>query len=246
MREEPPWNDFVAPAIGMVIAFIGFVLIAQNSDSFQNCIENYQYKAAQSSFPKHIADIPITLGARVNCWGAYIHTVSEGIIAVFTVVLAGFTIALWFSTKQLWKVTDETLRHTESTAERELRAYIGVEPRGVKRLSGKDELLGHIAICNFGKIPAKKVSYYAVTDYYSDEEKMVYKFGEIYQSKTVLAPRAKMVFGTASVVRIDDIMVTDDGNADYVGFIFVYGKVTYTHEFNTEGGLNFATGTPVK
>jgi hypothetical protein len=239
-------GEWKAPLIGAAAALVAFVFVAQNSETFRTCIENYQYKAAQRTLPKQISDVPIPFGVRVNCWGTYIRETAEGITAVFTIILAGSTIALWLSTKRLWRVTDESLRHAEKTTQRQLRAYIGVEPRGVKRIAGQDRLLGHFAIRNFGRIPAKNISMYTLTDYYADPTKMVFKVSQIYQSKTTLPPRAEMVFGAASSVGIDDIDIIEDGSADYVGFIFVYGKVTYTDEFNTDGWTEFCHRYPVE
>jgi hypothetical protein len=176
----------------------------------------------------------------------FIDERAEAVVAVLTAVLACFTATLWWSSDKLWRVTNNTLTHAEETSRRELRAYIGVEPRGVKRLAGEDRLLGHVVIRNFGKIPAKNISIYILTDYYPDPTKMTFKIGELYDSKIALPPRAKMIFGAASVVDIDSIIVTGDGKADYIGFIFVYGKVTYTDEFNTEGWTEFCHRYPCK
>ena len=109
MRDQSHWKEIVAPILCTLAAFVIFVLVAQNSQTFRDCIENYQYKAAQSSLPK-LSDVVIPFGIRVNCWGRYINEVANGTIAVFTIILAGSTIALWLSTKRLWQVTDDTLR----------------------------------------------------------------------------------------------------------------------------------------
>jgi hypothetical protein len=50
----------------------------------------------------------------------------EAVTAAFTIILALSTIALWLSTRELWRVTDRTLRHSEDTAQRQLRAYISI------------------------------------------------------------------------------------------------------------------------
>lgn len=174
----------------------------------------------------------------------FLQTYEHELIAGFTIVLAFSTVFLWLSTRRLWKVTNDTLEHAERTTKSELRAYIGVEPRGVTRLVDQDNLLGHIKIRNFGRIPAKNISIFVLTDYHSDPTKMVFKIGQLYETKTALQPRAEMILSAASVVSIDFIDVTEDGNADYVGCIFVYGKVTYTDEFNTSGWTEFCHRYP--
>ena len=193
-----------------------------------------------------LAQIIATLRWTKVCTGDFLKADGEAITAFFTLVLGISTIGLWLSTQKLWRVTDRTLGHAEDTAKRELRAYIGVEPRGVTRVAGQDLLFGHFAIRNFGRIPAKNISMYTLTDYYADPTTMVFKVGQIYKSKTTLPPRAEMVFGAASAVDIDSIDIIEDGSADYIGFIFVYGKVTYTDEFNTDGWTEFCHRYPCK
>jgi hypothetical protein len=60
-------------------------------------------------------------------WIAAVTHKYEGLItAAFTVVLAVFTGRLWYSTDNLWKATTELVRGAEDTAQRQLRAYVGV------------------------------------------------------------------------------------------------------------------------
>jgi hypothetical protein len=75
-------------------------------------------------------------------------------------------------------------------------------------------------------------------------QKWFLRSATFYKSKAALPPRAEMVFGTASAVSIDSIVVTEDGCADYVGYVFVYGKVTYTDELGTEGWTEFCHRYP--
>jgi hypothetical protein len=172
----------------------------------------------------------------------------EFLTAMASVFIALFTATLWYSTDKLWRVTNETLRHNEVTTRRELRAYISVEPRGVKRFVGTDLFVGHIAIRNVGRIPAKDISMFVLTDYYLDGSQKDFKIGEIYKSKTALPPRAEMVFGTAGVVDIKSIkpvIASDRKSASgWGGYIFVYGKVTYTDEFQTDGWTEFCHRYP--
>jgi len=236
------WRSLLITLLGIAIAF----LIVLFSDAFQQCMNQSYYESSDYEPKKGVTQIIGTLGWTKTCTGKFLKEDSEAITAFFTLVLGISTIGLWLSTQKLWKITDSTLRHAEGTARRELRAYIGVEPRGVKRIADQDRLLGHVAIRDFGRIPAKSISMFAVTDYYSDPAKMVFKVGELYNSNTALPPRAEMVFGTASVVDIDSIVVTEDASADYVGLIFVYGKVTYTDELNTDGWTEFCHRYPCK
>jgi hypothetical protein len=145
------------------------------------------------------------------------------------------------------------LQHLEETAKRQLRAYISVEPRGVRRFTGTNNLLGHIEIRNVGGIPAKNISMFAVTDWSPDGSRTSFEIGKVYPSKTALPPGAEMVFGTSGVTDLASIE-RDPGTPsdwkgpgkapEWKGFIFVYGKVTYTDEFKTDGWTEFCHRYP--
>jgi hypothetical protein len=62
--------------------------------------------------------------------------------AFATIAIAAYTRTLYIATRgmkeatdKLWLVTNNTLSHAEVTSIRELRAYIGVEPRTMRRLT---------------------------------------------------------------------------------------------------------------
>jgi hypothetical protein len=228
MRKASPWV--------LAIVFLASVAwIVLSSAQFQNCVEKSKTNAADQNFQGNVAEFYFIFR---GCAGGFVHNNAEGIIAVFTVILALSTIFLWGATRDL-------VQESRDTSRRESRAYIGVEPRGVKRFVGKDLLIGHFAIKNFGGIPAKNVSMYAVTDYRLEPENTrEFKIGRIYDSTTSLPPRAKMIFGTGPGVDIDSIQISDDEEANYRGYIFVYGKVTYTDEFGTKGWTEFCHRYP--
>jgi hypothetical protein len=201
----------------------------------------------------HVNDkTPIFLA--IGTWADAHHDAIEALSAigvfVFTIVLAVSTAFLWRSTKALWKVTDKTLRHAERTTERQLRAYIGVEPGGVIRLQGEDLLIGHYTIRNVGGIPAKDIAMFSIASYYQDGSQRDFKIGQLYQTTNAVVPRAKMTFGTASATSIDsgvnvDALTEDQETASGVtGYIFVYGRVTYTDDLGTDGWTDFCHRYP--
>src|SRR5436305_11169911 len=59
-------------------------------------------------------------------WWAHVFDDAESYIALFTAVLFVATALLWWSTRMLWLATNDTLRHAESTAARQLRAYLSL------------------------------------------------------------------------------------------------------------------------
>jgi len=110
----------------------------------------------------------ITVGRfGVSQVAGFLHVYEHELVAGFTIVLAFSTIGLWLATKHLWEVTGETLTHAEQTAERQLRAYLFLDPKTFEldvRLSehqtGKDRLclckIGYV-INNTGQTPAYRV-----------------------------------------------------------------------------------------
>jgi hypothetical protein len=82
------------------------------------------------------------------------------------------------------------------TANRQLRAYVSVEPDGINPYRGQNQLLGHIRIRNNGQIPARNVSMYSKIDWDANGERKGFALQAVTDAKTALQPRAKMRVGT--------------------------------------------------
>ena len=117
---------------------------------------------------------------------------SEAVTAVFTAVLAIFTARLWFSTDKLWYVTNKTLQHTDATTQRQLRAYISVEPRGINQYGLGPSFLGHVGIRNRGRVPARNVSHVIHMVWKADDCWTVRGLDPIIPRDIVLQPRMEM------------------------------------------------------
>jgi hypothetical protein len=163
----------------------------------------------------------------------------ERIIAIWTVILGVATAFLWSATKRL-------VKGAEDTARKQLRAYIGVEPGGIIRLQGSDLLLGHYIIRNVGGIPAKNIAMFAVTSYFRDGSQRTFNIGQLYQTTNAIVPHAKMIFGTATGTNVDSLADAEEYEtaSGLDGFIFVWGRVTYTDEFGTDGRTDFCHRYP--
>lgn len=76
------------------------------------------------------------------------------VTAIFTIVLAVSTIGLWIATSRLWQSGERQLAHLGDTAERELRAYIKMEPadRVLAVVGDKPQL--KVMVTNIGQTPA--------------------------------------------------------------------------------------------
>ncbi len=80
--------------------------------------------------------------------------------------IAAFTGTLWFSTHLMWKASTSQLRHSENTAQRQLRAYIGIERVYIENLVVGQIPRGVIDIKNFGQTPAHRYDVFAYLAWY--------------------------------------------------------------------------------
>jgi hypothetical protein len=177
------------------------------------------------------------IGELANHWAALIAALS-------TVLLAIFTWRLWLSTHRLWSVTNKTLEHTEQTSRKELRAYISVEPLGINEYVGHNYLIGHFRIRNIGKLPAKNVSIYSTVELDSDGARKIFPIGPLRVSPTVLQPGAVMEFGSYAGYPIPTDQLENSEPLQLKGYLYVWGEVLYTDEFDTVGWTAFCHRYP--
>jgi hypothetical protein len=179
-------------------------------------------------------------------WLLSIDWTPETVTAAGTVALAFLTLVLAAGTFFLWLATRSLVKGAEDTARKQLRAYIGVEPGGIIRLQGSDLLRGHYIIRNVGGIPAKDIAMFAVTSYFNDGSQRTFTIGQLYQTTNAIVPHAKMTFGTATATDVDSVVAAEEYETDsgLDGFIFVWGRVTYTDEFGTDGRTDFCHRYP--
>jgi hypothetical protein len=81
----------------------------------------------------------------------------EGGLVLPTWVLAVATVLLFAFTAALWKSTSNLVKSERAHAERELRAYLSVEPGGINFSGTPGQCMGHIIVRNVGKLPAGNV-----------------------------------------------------------------------------------------
>jgi hypothetical protein len=177
------------------------------------------------------------IGEFANHWAALIAALS-------TVLLAIFTWRLWLSTHRLWSVTNKTLEHAEQTSKKELRAYISVEPLGINEYVGHDYLIGHFRIRNIGKLPAKNVSIYSTLQLDTDGARKTFPIGTPRISPTVLQPGATMEFASADAWPVPAEQLDSNEPLKMKGYLYVWGEVLYTDEFDTVGWTAFCHRYP--
>ena len=130
------------------------------------------------------------------------------------------------------------------TAYRQLRAYISVEPWGINPFIGRSFLIGHIQIKNTGAIPATNVSIYSTIGQDFDGERTRFDLEDVTKATTALPPRAKMKFGSYKGWEIPAPEKVRDRRIELDGFLYVWGRVTYTDSFGTNGWTNFCHRYP--
>lgn len=140
------WAKRFAKWILAPTIFLAFVFwIVTSSETFHDCVENYQYKEAQKTFQKNPSQVPVTFKACKSCLGETIHRNADSIIALFTVILGFATWLLYWATRAL-------VKGAERASQRQLRAYISVVSGGMKIQNG---LVLHISarFKNSGQTP---------------------------------------------------------------------------------------------
>jgi hypothetical protein len=121
--------------------------------SLSQCVGGEQQQAAKCAEEGYGAFQSIsyrTLGWLVEL----AETRKDFIIAAATVAIAIFTLTLWRSTDKLWDAGDAQLTHAKRTAERQLRAYVGIDSIYFQHLQADKPISVIIVIKNFGLTPA--------------------------------------------------------------------------------------------
>ena len=202
--------------------------ICQDASVTDHCL-NYDEIRAWGS---QTFDFASRVAARANTWAALI-------IAIFTAVLAIFTVSLWRSTQKLWIITNRMLQHAEQRSQKELRAYVSVEPLGITEYAGHNLLVGRLKVRNIGKIPARDVSIYSTIALDADPARRDFAIGTPRISPTVLHPGAKMEFTSYEGYPIPADQLDRDEPLKLAGYLYVWGEVLYTDDFHTTGWTSF-------
>lgn len=210
---------------------------ASGTASGTDCLSYDVIRSSVASWLSKAADWSWSAAESANHWAALIA-------AVFTAVLALYAARLWWSTNKLWNVTNRTLEHTQEASRKELRAYISVEPLGTSEYFGHNYLVGHFQIRNIGRIPAKDVSIYSTIQLDTDGARKTFPIGTPGISPTVLQPGAQMDFATADAWPIPTDQLDSDAPLKVKGYLYVWGEVLYTDEFNTVGWSTFCHRYP--
>jgi hypothetical protein len=170
---------------------------------------------------------------RLICWFESIDWTPEAISAAATVVLATLTFILAFGTVFLWLATKRLVRGTEKTAERQLRAYVGIV-NGNLDIEITDKAItarATIRVKNFGQTPA----YDAMCKCGIENATT---FSEAINSKQISIVGKNTIFPQADQrIMFGNNFVAPPGELPFSTFVF--GQISYLDAFGRSRWTNF-------
>ena len=164
--------------------------------------------------------------------------------AGFIAFLAIVTARLWRSVEKLWRASYATMENARSAPKGELRAYVGVEPDGIDRIAGENDLIGCFRVHNFGKVPARNLSIFSTIDFDRNGQRRHFPIGKLRVSPAVLQPGAEMEFSSDDRWTFPDDESAARESAKMNEYFYVWGEVLYTDDFDTVGWTTFCHRYP--
>lgn len=115
----------------------------------------------------------------------------------------------------------------EENTIRELRAYVSVNPAGVKWTADRSAWIGHVKIANVGKVPARNVRTWVDAKIKPIKEVNDFDQPAATQSIGVIQPGVEVIQGSEQFTFAES------------DFVFVYGVVNYVDGFGQERWTKF-------
>jgi hypothetical protein len=147
------------------------------------------------------------------------------------------TIGLAIATILLWRATRRLVLDAKENAERQLRAYLGVESSYINFPPGHPPEAG-VTFKNYGNTPAYEFTINAGLGMAASFEELPPPFPEqIGEARGVLSPGAKAMLVRSAPVQVhpDHLTMLADGRLT----AFVYGEVTYVDAFKKRRVLKY-------
>jgi hypothetical protein len=147
------------------------------------------------------------------------------------------TIGLAIATILLWRATQRLVLDARENAERQLRAYLGVESSAINLTSGGQPEAG-VTFKNYGNTPAYEFTINAGLGMAASFEELPPPLPEqIPEARGVLSPGATAMHVRTAPVQIhpDHLTMLADGRLT----AFVYGEVTYVDAFKKRRVLKY-------
>lgn len=177
----------------------------------------------------------------------------KAIVAAFTIVLALSTIGLWTATLRLWGAARDTAEQQSKDTEIIQRAYISVEPGGMKPFEGSgtdDRVACNIVINNAGNLPARKLSWVINRAFSADAYRKDFQITGVEVGNIVLAPKVVAVKGANSVQTAEFDDAAEGAKPDQA-WLYVWGRISYhdgfrdgrwtefCHRYNLLGAIDY-------
>jgi hypothetical protein len=178
---------------------------------------------------------PVASGARFFFrWWSHTFDESDSYVALFTALLVLSTVGLWWSTRELWRVTDSTLRHSELTAQRQLRAYVSVVVGGgwYQDRARNIKFGGLPSIVNTGQTPANDLAYWARAAILPNPIPESFNWpGAELGGRATLHPHHNFIANAVVPDFVDDTEVEDIKRGEGDRCLCVWGRVFYRDIF---------------
>ena len=142
---------------------------------------------------------------------SWISAASAAVIAIFTAVL----------------VTISYRQHRDARILQ--RAYLSVEPEGIRRWRGTSRVLGHVGIRNTGHLPAREVSWILHIASDTDYARATFSISNAPRGDHVITPGSTMTRGTEPAN-----IAAGDGQ-----YCYVWGKISYKDGFGVSRFTRF-------
>lgn len=152
---------------------------------------------------------------------AVIVAISGAVTAVATIFIAIFTTVLACVARRQAGLVEGQMKLTEILE----RAYLNVEPYGIE-IDTKKDVIGHAAIVNKGRVPAREVSLFIRLKWDADANLGSFDSAAITPTTQVLPVGVEMPAGTNSLSAAERANFESKN-----GFLYVWGRVTYKDGF---------------
>jgi hypothetical protein len=167
----------------------------------------------------------------------YERTSSDRMLVWFTGVLALGTLALGAATILLWRATRQLVIEARENAERQLRAYLGVESSSINYPQGSQPVAA-LTFKNYGNTPAYEFTINSGIGMAPSFDALPPPLPErLGEPRGVLSPGATAVLVRTGPVPLgrEQLAMLADGRST----IFVYGEVRYTDAFKKRRALKY-------
>ncbi|MCJ2070512.1 hypothetical protein MKK75_17210 [Methylobacterium sp. J-030] len=161
--------------------------------------------------------------------------ITDTLVAAFTALLTAVTWGLWWATRRLVHGADQT-------AERQLRAYLGLDKGGFR--NDADFAQYEVGFRNFGTTPANNVRIRLDSDLRDADDDRPFTIGPEFQSYGPLSPTQV----TVALADEDRSFDTAEWSSIYGGSkrLYVFGEVLYEDCFNRTRSLKFRLMTEAR